>query len=257
VADFYSRLYPARKVTPPRGDLFDALCTAGDALGSRWIKEGDFILCRSTSYFWDRLKEVPHRLLQRWARDRKSTEGLPLADFLEMAALSDQQLSSTTVGEVIQHYWGLWEWQHLQHPDGRRRSRFVATLTPDQLQRAMQPTGIPLQALSPVQQEGAFQCQQAAMKEMERQGGTPTSLPAGWWHGTLVVTYIPGGRYMWTRPWDDPNFSGPLGPVGGRTAAEALAAIRALYPPASPADIRITRSGHFSALVWTSGSDAP
>ena len=62
-------------------------------------------LPQSTSYFWNKLKEVPNRHLQRWIRDRDANGGLPLADFLDMASLPDQQLDFPVVAEAIKHCW--------------------------------------------------------------------------------------------------------------------------------------------------------
>jgi hypothetical protein len=92
IADFYTHLYPVGKLTVERRPLFQALCAVGDALGVRWTKDGEFLLCRSTSYYWDKLREVPNRYLQQWVRDRDANGGLPFADFLEMATMSDPQL---------------------------------------------------------------------------------------------------------------------------------------------------------------------
>src|SRR5262249_18480576 len=110
VADFYTHLYPAGAVTMERRSLFDALCVVGDVLGTRWTKDNDFLLCRSTSYFWDKLKEVPNRYLQRWGEDRNAAGGLPLEDFIEMAGMTDQQIDSKPVARGIEQCWGLREW---------------------------------------------------------------------------------------------------------------------------------------------------
>ena len=79
IADYYTHLYPLSKMPMKRQPLFTALCGSGDALGVRWRKDGDFIICRSVSYFWDKLQEVPNRYLRRWAQDRDASGGLPLA----------------------------------------------------------------------------------------------------------------------------------------------------------------------------------
>src|SRR5262249_3378829 len=69
VADFCTRLYPVDEMTIERKPLFDALCQIGEALGVRWRKEGGMLLCRSSSFFWDRLQEVPNRYLKRWQQE--------------------------------------------------------------------------------------------------------------------------------------------------------------------------------------------
>src|SRR5262249_11284215 len=105
LADAYTRLYALSAVMVGRKPLFDALCQVGDALGARWKQDGEFLLCRSTSYFWDKLKEVPNRDLARWQRDSQREGGLPFSDLLEMASLSDPQLDSTRVRQGIRHCW--------------------------------------------------------------------------------------------------------------------------------------------------------
>src|SRR5260370_39812498 len=114
-----------------RKRVFDVLCSIGDALGVRWKKDGDFITGRSTSYFWDKVKEVPNRYLQRWIHVRDTNGGLSLADMLEMASLPDEELDSRLVGEAIGHCWGLPGWGSLSGDQSRmirRDARFPAIL---------------------------------------------------------------------------------------------------------------------------------
>jgi hypothetical protein len=258
VADSYTRLYPIEKVTVPRRPLFEALCAVGDALGARWRKDSDFLVCRSTSYFWDRLKEVPNRYLQRWARSRDANGGLPLAEFLEMATLTDQQLDSVPVAEGIEQCWGLREWSWLggAELDGRlqrQHARFLATLTPDQQQRALQPAGLPFSELTPAQQQGCVQLKYESQEAIEREeGAAPPIRPEDFANAEITATYIPAGWYLALvppesareRPW-----TGPMWRVGGRTVAEATAAARRLFPNSAPQEVRRARDGYFSAGV--------
>jgi hypothetical protein len=247
IADFYTRMHRLDKVTVNRKPLFEGLCTVGDAMGVRWRKDGDFLLCRSTSFFWDKLKEVPNRYLQHWAQDRDANGGLPLADFLEMASLPDQQLESTVVGEAIGHCWSLPEWRLLDHPVIRHRARLVAMLTPEQLQRAMQPAGIPFQELTPAQQQVAVQDQYQVSAFMERQNGDPYPVPQEWWsHAAIFAEYAPAGWYVWDPPERRPV---PLVPTVGRTAAEALSAARLRWPQAPAELAKVWPRGYFSAGV--------
>jgi hypothetical protein len=251
VADFYTRMHRLDKVTVNRKSLFEALCTASDALGVRWRKDGDFLLGRSASYFWEKLKEVPNRHLQRWIRDRDANGGLPLADFLEMESLPDQQLDSPMEAEAIQHCWGLREWSYATDPIWRQKARFLMLLTPEQMGRALKPAGIPFADLTPMQQQAAVQVQNAALAYMERQGGGFTPIPAdGWSHAEIYAEYVPAGWYVWQWPLDlNYQPQGPGGPFGGRTAAEALAAVRRVYPPANPGWVQLSRDGEFHAGV--------
>jgi hypothetical protein len=256
VADAYTRLLPAAKVVVSQKTLFEALCQVGDVMGERWTKDGQFLLGRSTSYFWDKLKEVPNRLLQRWAKSRDANGGLPLADFLEMASLSDQQLGSALVAEGIMYGWGLREWCYLAMPVTRRDVRFLATLTPEQRQRALQPARLPFKELTPAQQRAGWRREEAAQEELEREGGSPVSISREHFDNAVVIAeYVPAGWYVWIPPQSSPEhpWPRPLTTVGGRTAAEALAAARQLYPAASPGEVKPARDGHFSASIGIVG----
>jgi hypothetical protein len=253
VADYYTRIYRLDAVTIERKPLFDALCTVGDNLSARWKKDGNFLLCRSSSYFWDKLKEVPNRYLQRWTQDREENNGLPLADMLEMASRPDQELDSRLVGEGIEHCWGLMEWYGLSGDDSRmirRHGRFAAILTPEQLRRALQPAGLPFKELTPSQQQAAIQLDSDDSQAMQWRDQSTQPVRADWWpHYVIELEYVPAGWYAWspplashTGPWD-----GPTRYFGGRTAAEALAAVRQVYPPASAQDVQKQELGRFWA----------
>lgn len=246
VADAYTRLSPVAKVVVSHKSLFEALSQVGDAMGERWTKDGDFLLGRSTSYFWDKLKEVPNRFLQRWAKSRDANGGLPLADFLEMASLSDQQLGSSLVAEGIMYGWGLRQWGSLVEAEARRRARFLSTLAPEQRQRALQPEGLPFKELTPEQQQAAFQRAEEARAVMESEWGDAAPIKPDWWaHAELHARYVPAGWYSWMPSPSDT--SSPGGPIGGRTAEEALAVARRVYPPASPQEVRYSKDGWFDA----------
>jgi hypothetical protein len=247
VADFYTHLFPLGKLSVDQRSLFEALCTVGDALGTKWRKDGDFLLCRSTSYFWDKLKEVPNRYLQRWARDRDANSGLPLADFLEMAMMADQQLDSDPVAQGIEHYWGLPEWAWLSHHLSsalRENARCLALLTPDQLRRTLEPDGIPLRALTPTQQQRVMQLQYEKQQVEQRAWGpaepfSPSQLAAA----AIRAMYVPDGWYV---AYETAPFS-PSYVYGGRTPEEAKAAQRQFYHRAEPLEVRRAKDGYFSS----------
>ena len=46
--------------------LFEALNQLSDTMRLRWHKDGPWLQFRSTSFYDDRIKEVPNRLLVRW-----------------------------------------------------------------------------------------------------------------------------------------------------------------------------------------------
>jgi hypothetical protein len=258
VADHYTRLHPVTRLSLARQPLFQALCSAGDALGARWREDGDYLVCRSTSYFWDRLKEVPNRYLQRWAQSRDANGGLPLADFLEMATLTDQQLDSVPVAEGIEQCWGLREWTwiggaELEARLQRQHARFLATLTPDQRQRSREPAGLAFRELTAAQQQGFIQLKYESQEAIEREEGkAPPIRPADFANAAIRANYIPAGWYVALVPPDSVRerpWRGPMRRVGGRTAEEATAAARRRFPNSSPQEVRRARDGYFTSGV--------
>jgi hypothetical protein len=85
VADFYTRLYQPEDVSAENQPLFDALNQLADTMGLRWNKEGGWLQFRSTSFYDDRLKEVPNRLLARWTAARQKQGALSIDDLSEIA----------------------------------------------------------------------------------------------------------------------------------------------------------------------------
>src|SRR5207247_2267430 len=82
----------------------------------RWSKEGNWVRFRTIAFYNDRLKEVPNRLLERWAASRKQHGALTLDDLIEIAQLSDAQLDSRETGEGAWLCSGLEEWFLASHP---------------------------------------------------------------------------------------------------------------------------------------------
>jgi hypothetical protein len=256
VADYYTRLYPVPPVTVTRRSLFDGLCQAGDALGARWTKDGDFLLARSTSYFWDKLKEVPNRFLERWLADRARAGGLPADDLLEMAALSDQQLDSTRVRQGIRHCWGLPEWRLLSREwmgsdPIRPYARLVAALPQAQRERALGAEGLAFADLNAAQQGEVLRLIRGRIV------GPPGEVLQGLLQTRLRLDYVPAGRYIWVPVVERSANSkaARLPVVAGPTAAEALAVARKIEPQASPQQIRLRPTGLLAVtLLWPNGN---
>jgi hypothetical protein len=245
IADAYSRAYPAGPVTLEKASLFDALCRAGDELGARWQKDGDFLLVRSTSFFWDKLKEVPARQLRRWQADRRRRGFLPLDDLLEMATCTDGQLDSATVGYVIGHCWGLEEWGivgtggafRLGLPGGayvRRYARFLEGLGPVLRERAQGTNGVALAELLRPQQEALTGLVMGDHSDPQALAGL-----------RFRFDYAPVGTYVWhpvvatSREAEEMGAKWPV--VAGRTAGETLALARRVNPAAAPDEIKRSR----------------
>jgi hypothetical protein len=154
------------------------------------------------------------------------------------------------VAEGIERYWRLPEWGILNSRETRHTARFLAALAPEQIQRALLPDGLPFASLTSNQQQGAMEMQYEALAAVEREGGGPTLIPPDWWsHAFVHAAYVPAGWFGWDpkAAWSGPvAWPGPAPPFGGRTAPEALAAVRRIYPPASLQDVHYSRRGYFS-----------
>src|SRR5687767_1060626 len=119
----------------------------------RWSKSEGWLEFRSTSYYDDRLKEVPNRLLTRWAAARKQQGLLSLAELLEIAQLSDAQLDAAEMAEGARDCFGLREWNLPRGLFQRPHLHFMAQLAPAQRQEAMSAGGLPFTRMSLAQQQ--------------------------------------------------------------------------------------------------------
>ena len=245
VADYYTRLYAQDSVQMSRMSVFDALCKEGDALGVKWRKDGDFLLCRSSSYFWDKLKEVPRRQLERWAQDSQSKDGLPLEDLLEMATCSDASLDSALVGQGVLTCWNLSEWERVAiSRDGRRDSPMAGTSFRT-LARCL--AGFPQILRDPLLQPGGIRLNALPMPQRQELAKALAN-----WNGSteylldsqVHLDYLPAGRYVWNPPPGNSHLLGISADqvVSGRTLDEALAAAQKVDPGATKSQIHRTRS---------------
>lgn len=247
VADAYTRIFPLSAFKLGPTPTFEVLCKASDTLGVRWRKDGDFVLGRSATFFWDKTKEVPVRTLRLWREDRDRNQGLPLEDLLAMATLSDEQLGSRAVGLGITHCWGLDEWgiigggpfiagevvpTHL-----RKMARALSTLTPAQLAQARKLEGLSMHALKHEQSQ--------LLSDLF---GWPATLDNP---NRVHVSYIPRGRYVWQpfisrKQYDEEGKRWPR--ISADTREAALAAARKLDPNTPESSIHRSR-GRLD-IVW-------
>jgi hypothetical protein len=241
VADFYTHLYDKSALTMENKSLFDALCRIGETMGVQWRKDGDFLLGRSASFFWDKLKEVPNRSLARWQEDRQRNKALSFDALMEMNALTDAQLDSLTMAQGARHCWGIEEWELVYVGNGGWRNfslarrailRFLANASPAVRQRVIEAKGALIRELPASSQQEIM----AALKEM---GFMPITLLGS----RLRVEYVPAGRYVW-HPRGGLITSGdaqsalPL--IEGKTPEEALTAARQTDPKATEGHIHRT-----------------
>jgi hypothetical protein len=113
IGDYYTRLYEPDVLArfSAKQTVFQALCHVSDAARLRWGRDENWLTFRSASFFNDRPKEVPARLLDRWKEARQGNSNqLPLNSLCEIASLSDTQLDAAEMGEAIKALYGLSEW---------------------------------------------------------------------------------------------------------------------------------------------------
>jgi RNA polymerase sigma-70 factor (ECF subfamily) len=235
VADFYTRLYQPDEVSVKNLPCFDALNQVADTMRLRWHKEGEWLQFRSTSYYDDRLKEVPNRLLTRWAGARRQRGFLPLDELLEIVQLPDAQLDGADMAEGARDCYGLKEWDLARNEIVRADWRYLASLTPEQRRQAMSPEGLAFTRMSLAQQQqflthGVTKYQ--SLRSLEELAGA-----------VLRVEYIQPGEFEWEPAamgtwlrWVVPLEPGPQGhrtlvpPIRARTPEETVQAARRIEP---------------------------
>ena len=134
IGDYFTRLVP-HKVE--KGLLFDVLSRTCDPLRLRWDEKEGWLTFRSTDFFNMRLKEVPGRLLEKWAALRKKNGSLSPEDLRELSRLTDDQLDASSMAEGAKTLYGLEEWDWVRTENIRPIWRFYDGL-PSPLRTAMQ-----------------------------------------------------------------------------------------------------------------------
>ena len=134
IGDYFTRLVP-HKVE--KGSLFDVLARTCDPLRLRWDEKEGWLTFRSTDFFNMRLKEVPGRLLEKWAAIRKKNGSLSPDDLREISRLTDDQLDASSMAEGAKTLYALEEWDWVRTENVRPTWRFYDSL-PSPLRTAMQ-----------------------------------------------------------------------------------------------------------------------
>jgi hypothetical protein len=231
VSDFYTRLYPAEATSAKGERLFDVLNRLADALRLRWHKEGSWLQFRSASYYDDRLKEVPNRLLVRWAASRRERSALSLDDLIEIAQLSDQQLDAASMAEGAREIWGLEEWDLARGSIPRRHLRFLGQCTPAQRQLAASPGGLAFTRMSLAQQ------QQFISLAFAYSPRPPDVRLEDLTAANLHVRYALPGGFEWRAAAGPERPADELSVVWAPTREAALQAARRLDPQVQPEQI--------------------
>jgi hypothetical protein len=128
VSDSFLKLYDPSAVSVNGNSLFDALNRSCDSMRVRWTKGDGWLRFRSASYFNDRLKEIPNRLLSRWQESRKANGMLTVDDLMQIASLTDAQLNAAEVAEAVKAIFGLKEWELGAGGSIRPQWRFLAAM---------------------------------------------------------------------------------------------------------------------------------
>jgi RNA polymerase sigma-70 factor, ECF subfamily len=267
VADFYTRLYEPKQVSAEGQPLSVLLDRLGETMRLRWRLDGDmrplpaqqqrgaghpapgatsssaekrWLQIRSATYYQDRVKEVPNRLLTRWAEARRrhtgarEVGGLPLDDLVEIAGLNDAQLDGEEMRQGAVEWWGIPEWSLLRYRDFDPHVRFLAQFTPEQRQMMRSAEGLPFGKMSLAQQQGflSHAVKGDPLRSFDELAGA-----------TLRVDYTQPGAFQWHKPggftptrWVVRAEPGPTGrrvlmpPIRERTPEAALAAARRAFP---------------------------
>ncbi len=128
IGDYFTRLVPHKD---EKGLLFDILARTCDPLRLRWDEREGWLTFRSTDFFNMRLKEVPGRLLERWATARKKSGSLSPDELREISRLTDDQLDARSMLEGAKVLYGLEEWDWVSASNVRPIWRFYDGLTTD------------------------------------------------------------------------------------------------------------------------------
>jgi hypothetical protein len=223
IADYYTRLYRPDAISMRNSPLFEALSQVTDTMGLRWNKDGAWLQFRSATYYDDRLKEVPNRLLAHWAEARRRQGTLTLDNLIEIAQLSDAQLDAAAMAEGARECFGLREWDLARHRSVRPDWRFLAQLTPVQRQEAQRRDGLSFTKLSLPQQQ-QFIALAAPPREKE-----PVTLEEIA-RATLSLAYTQPGAYEWRPPGPPAWHSLAPSAAQAPTREAALLAARRLDP---------------------------
>jgi hypothetical protein len=236
VADYYTKLFRADTVQVQNRPLAEVLNQLAEAMGMRWSRDGSWLQLRSATFYDDRLKEVPNRLLARWAARRREHGALTIEELMEIVRLPDAQLDAASMAEGAKEIWGLAEWDIARPSMQRPHFRYLAEFSPAQRQEAMSASGLEFAKMNLSQQQRFLSLALAS-------GGEPLASLDEMAGATLRVDYRQPGWFEWRTPnaapafeWVVPLAPGSEGkrvlrpPVRERTREAARQAARRLDP---------------------------
>ena len=147
VADYFTQVYDPETLTARNVTLFDALNRLSDLQRFHWTQEENFLNFRSVRFFYNRQKEIPDRLLERWANSRRKNKRLTVNDLIEIARLSDAQLDSNVIAAGVMANFKLQEWEAARSTQMRPHLRFLGQLAPVSRQAAIEGNGLTFEQL--------------------------------------------------------------------------------------------------------------
>jgi RNA polymerase sigma-70 factor (ECF subfamily) len=251
VADYYTRLCAPATLSVENEPLFEALNQLADAMRIRWTRDGAWLQFRSASFYDDRLKEVPNRLLSRWAAARRTHGTLTLDDFVEIAQLPNAQLDAGEMADGARECWGLAEWDLPSSHNLRPHLRFLAALTPEQRREVTSADGLRFARLSLAQQQQYIALGPADFADRIQ---SLEELAAA----TLRVDYTLPGWFRWGAPADPEGRPRPVigpWPVREPTREAALQAARRLNPRVTEAQLVRTELDVQFIYLWYAAKD--
>ena len=236
IADSYSRLF---RLTGYKGELFDVLNQACDAMHLRWSKSDGWLVGRSQAYCWQRTNEVPKEKLATWLKLRKQSHDgcLPIQGLIEMSSLDDRQLDAISVGMTIVNQWNLPEWGIVSRPlwpfgtePIRPLVRFLGELPPDQLQAILNHE-LPVSSVS----------------EASLELGHIADIPRD---ALLGIDYVPPGKFFWNPVFESGKEEVHTDLIIGDTEEAVEAEIQKRYP-GRPHDEVTPSDGTLTLLIYT------
>jgi hypothetical protein len=142
VGDYYTKLYTPGDLHASEATIFAVLNLLCDQMRVRWTRGDGWLQFRSTSFFNDRLKEVPDRLLSQLSESRKKNGKLMPDDYVQIAQLTNAQLDAKSSTQGARAIYGLDEWALGAALNLRSNWRFMSLLTKDQRKAVMGETGL-------------------------------------------------------------------------------------------------------------------
>src|SRR5207249_2277638 len=104
IADDYTETWPRLEGHTGAQSLSRWLAVIRDEYGFEPVRDGSFLRIRNRHWWLDRPREIPIRLLNRWARLLRGTSSDRLAAAAEVARLAPLSLDPVQLGDRLHHF---------------------------------------------------------------------------------------------------------------------------------------------------------